>query len=97
MVKAGESVKIYVTAALGDIPPDHVRVELYFGPLDASGNIQKATVQGMAMGAAVEKGVYQYVGAIRAADCGQQGYAVRILPENPTIKLRLEPELIRWG
>ena len=97
VVKAGESVKIYATAVLGDIPPEHVRVELYFGPLDASGNIQKAGVQGMAMGAAVEKGVYQYVGAIRAADCGQQGYTVRIVPENPNIKLRLEPGLIRWG
>ena len=96
-VKAGESVKVFATIELGSIPADNVRVELYFGSLDAFGNIQNARVHEMALGTNVEAGVFQYVGAISAGACGQQGYAVRILPNHPNIALRFEPGLVRWG
>jgi len=96
-IKAGESLKIFATVALGSIPPEHVRVELYFGPLDSSGSIRDARVHGMAASTTLGDGVYQYVGAINAAACGQQGFAVRVLPNHPNINLRFEPGLIRWS
>ena len=96
-IKAGESLKIFATVALGTIPPEHVRVELYFGPLDSSGSIRDARVHGMAASTTLGDGVYQYVGAINAAACGQQGFAVRVLPNHPNINLRFEPGLIRWS
>ncbi len=96
-IKAGENVKVLATIELGTIPTDNVRVELYFGSLDAFGNIQNARVHEMVLGNTVEPGVYQYVGVISATACGQQGFAVRVLPNHPNIALRFEPGLVRWG
>jgi starch phosphorylase len=96
-VKAGESVKVFATVELGSIPVDNVRVELYFGSLDAFGNIQDARMHEMALSTNIGSGVFQFVGAISAGACGQQGYAVRVLPNHPNIALRFEPGLVRWG
>jgi len=32
-----------------------------------------------------------------AQTCGQQGFAVRVLPKHPNVELRMEPGLIRWS
>ena len=51
----------------------------------------------MTMMATPEQGAALYLGRIPTATCGQQGFAVRVLPQNADVPLRLEPGLIRWG
>jgi hypothetical protein len=41
--------------------------------------------------------IHTYAGKITVQSCGQQGFSVRVLPKNPSVKLRLEPGLIRWS
>ncbi len=96
-LKAGESMKVTAVVELGAINPQNVRIEIYYGQINPSGDIIESRSHEMAMGSPLEKGVYQYVGAINAASCGQQGFALRVLPDHPDIELRLEPRLIRWG
>ena len=94
---AGNKMKIFASVELGPITPEDVVVELYHGPLDANGQIQQAHRTEMTRSAAEGDGTHRYVGSIVAQSCGQQGFAVRVLPRNPNVDLRLEPGLIRWG
>ncbi len=97
VVKAGQNVTIFAIVELGDIPSEHTRVEIYHGALGAAGEIQEPRTHAMVLGTVLESGVYQYVGEINAISCGQQGFAVRVLPNHPEIDLRLEPGWICWG
>ena len=94
---AGNKMKIFATVDLGPISPDDVLVEIYTGPLDANGTIVHAQRTEMVRTASEDNGAYRYVGSIVADTCGQQGFAIRVLPKNSNVELRLEPGLIRWG
>jgi len=94
---AGNKMKIFASVELGPITPEDVVVELYHGPLDANGQIQQALRTEMTRSASEGNGTHRYVGSIVAQACGQQGFAVRVLPRNANVDLRLEPGLIRWG
>ena len=94
---AGSKLKIFASVELGSIAPDDVVVELYHGAVDAAGGIQNAQRTPMTRSASEDGGVHRYVGSLVAQSCGQQGFAVRVLPKNPNVELRLEPGLIRWG
>lgn len=94
---AGSKMSIFANVDLGNISPDDVVVELYHGPLDTSGEIVNAQRTPMARAAAESNGTHRYVGTIVAQSCGQQGMAVRVLPKNQKVEVRLEPGLIRWG
>ncbi len=96
-LKAGEALKITAEVELGAVTPDDIKVELYYGGLDAHGEIQHGKCQDMMLAGDIDPGVYRYAGALHTSDCGQQGYAVRIMPNHGNINKRLEPGLIRWG
>ncbi len=96
-LKAGDDLEVSATVDLGLIPPSDVRVEIYYGPLNAIGEIYEAQVQEMTMMATPEQGAVLYLGRIPTINCGQQGFAVRVLPQHAEVPLRLEPGLIRWG
>ena len=73
-------------------------MELYYGPLDANGNIiQPSGADDGQTERRTARADHRYVGAIVANCCGQQGFAIRVLPKYPNVELRMEPGLIRWG
>jgi starch phosphorylase len=101
-MKAGGTLDVEAHVSLGPLNPDEVSVELYFGPLDAAGNISVAERAPMQKTKTDERKapefpIHTYAGKIAAQSCGQQGFAVRVLPRHPKVKLRMEPGLIRWG
>ena len=103
-VTVGTNMQIETSVALGrELHPDDVTVELYFGPVDAAGAIAQAQhitmtrIETVEPKKATDNPVYRYRGAIVAQSCGQQGFAVRVLPKYANIDLRMEPNLIRWG
>jgi starch phosphorylase len=46
---------------------------------------------------APEYPIHTYSGKLAPEVCGQQGFAVRVLPKHPNVELRMEPGLIRWS
>ena len=46
---------------------------------------------------APEYPIHRFDAKVTSQGCGQQGFAVRVLPRNATVELRMEPGLIRWG
>ncbi len=105
---AGESFSVDTKVALGAIKAEDVLVELYHGALDTTGGISHASRTMMEkisstepklaeVGKPPEYPVHTYRGTLQAKACGQQGFQVRVLPKNPSVNLRMEPGLIRWG
>jgi glycogen phosphorylase len=101
-MKAGSSLEVTANVSLGPINPEDVAVELFYGPLDASGNIHHATRAAMTHTGTDDKKppeypIHHYAVKVLPQGCGQQGFAVRVLPRNSKVELRLEPGLVRWG
>ena len=99
---AGSTLDVQANVSLGPIKPDEVAVELYYGPIDAAGNISNARNIPMSKVSTQDKKapeypIHTYAGKIVAQSCGQQGFAVRAIPKNPNVQLRMEPGLIRWS
>ncbi len=99
---AGSTLDVHASVSLGGLVPDEVTVEIYHGPIDASGNITNAQCTRMVKSSTQEKKapefpIHTYAGQIVAQSCGQQGFAVRVLPKYPDVDLRMEPGLIRWS
>jgi starch phosphorylase len=101
-MKAGSTLEVEANVSLGPLPPDDVSVELYHGPLDANGNIVHPSRSAMTRTHTLEKTapeypIHTYAGKVTLESSGQQGYAVRVLPKNDAVELRMEPGMIRWG
>ncbi|MGN6368896.1 MAG: alpha-glucan family phosphorylase [Phycisphaerae bacterium] len=99
---AGSTLDVQASVSLGPIKPEDVNIELYYGPIDAAGNICNAKSISMTKLSTQDKKppeypIHTYSGKIIAQSCGQQGFAVRALPRNPNVQLRMEPGLIRWS
>ncbi|HEX5005679.1 MAG TPA: alpha-glucan family phosphorylase, partial [Hyphomonadaceae bacterium] len=101
-MKAGGTLEVEANVSLGPLKPEEVSVELYHGPLDANGNIMYPKRNPMTRVRTQEKTapeypIHSYSGKVTINSSGQQGYAVRVLPRNAHVDLRMEPGLIRWG
>jgi glycogen phosphorylase len=101
-MKAGSNLNVVANVSLGPLSADEVYVELYYGPLDANGNIihavrQAMTKQGTQERKAPEYPIHSYGVSVTPQGSGQQGFAIRVLPKYPNVELRMEPGLIRWS
>lgn len=95
--RVGEEMQVEALVDLPDLSPDEVSVEMFVGPISATGEIEQA--QALKMQHAREMGPnrHLFVGQIRCAQSGRQGFAVRILPGHPDLATPFEPGLIHWN
>ncbi|MCL4839744.1 MAG: hypothetical protein KJ058_17475, partial [Thermoanaerobaculia bacterium] len=75
---------------------EEVRVELYFGPLDAQRRIAAGSAVAMRVKGETEPGVWAFEGEVPCRESGQVGYAVRVLPSHPEAEGPLATGLIAW-
>jgi starch phosphorylase len=89
---------VSATIRLGHIDPAEVAVELYYGPLDPSGNITTGSATPLACeGQNGSESTYRYNGAIPCRYSGHYGYALRIVPSHPELAARYHVGLLYWG
>ncbi len=95
--KVGDSVKIEAMIDLPDLKPDDVSVELYAGSLNATGQIERPTLQRMTYSQQMAPGRHLFIGEISCRSSGRQGYAIRIVPGSKDLATPFEPGLILWN
>jgi starch phosphorylase len=94
----GSALEVEARVALGDLVPDDVTVQLYYGPLDAHGDVSQASIATLGAAPAADgDGIYRFSGTIPCAESGQFGYSVRVLPMNVALPNPFEPGLVTWG
>ena len=96
--KVGQSLQV---EALVDLPPDlkpgEVQVQLYCGPLNASGSFESGQPLTMEHVREMGPGRHLFTGSIQCASSGRHGYAVRVVPGGEDLATPFEPGLILWN
>jgi starch phosphorylase len=92
----GERLAAAARVELAGLTPEEVRVELYYGPISSTGEIERARTTEMTPGSS-DKGTYEYRGEVECALSGRQGYAVRVLPKHQGLTHHYLPGMVRWA
>ncbi len=96
--RVGEPVTVRVNVQLGELPPEDVRVQLYFGTLNSDGQLQDGAYLDMDLeGPAGANGTHAYAARMKCARTGMTGYTVRVLPRHGEMVDGRELSLVRWA
>ena len=96
-LKVGSELSVRALVKLGKIDPDDVSVELYYGSVDAWGNIRNGSAAKMARKETSEQGGgHWFVGLMPCRAAGQHGLTVRVLPRHADLVNPYELGLILW-
>src|SRR6266513_1657207 len=95
-ILVGESLQVSAHVHLGDVDPNHVRVEAYHGEAD-NGGIKNPSVSILNASGRNGDGSYLYQGSVPASESGAYGFSVRVLPTHPNLMQSHELRLIAWS
>mgnify|MGYP001041997548 CR=1 FL=1 len=96
-VTVGSRLTVRGMVNLGDLEPDDVQVELYFGGLNPAGDILEGAALPMYMAEKRGDGVFVYEGHMLCLKSGQFGCTVRVIPVHRSLVRKFEPGLIMWA
>jgi starch phosphorylase len=96
-LKVGDQLQVQAQVHLGELKPTDVAVELFYGPLDAEGQIVQGQVLPTLIAQSKGLGKYIFTGAITCQTSGRHGYALRIVPHHDDLGNPFEMGLILWG
>lgn len=91
----GQELEVSAKIKLGQLTPDDLAVEVYYGPLDARREITGGQTAAMEP-AENASGTVTYRGKVPCSHSGQHGYTVRILPRHEHLDNPYELGLILW-
>jgi starch phosphorylase len=94
--QVGSSVKVRASVSLGGLHPDDVRVQAYFGPLDADGQISAGSYVDLTRGEC-SSGSCPYVGEVECARSGSCGVTVRVVPHHDDAIVPYEMPWVKWA
>jgi glycogen phosphorylase len=95
--KVGQQLQVEALVDLPELNPNDVAVELYAGPLNATGQIERPQRLRMKYGQQMAPGRHLFVGQIDCQSSGRQGFAIRVVPGNHDLATPFEPGLIVWN
>ncbi|MBI5669499.1 MAG: alpha-glucan family phosphorylase [Chloroflexi bacterium] len=99
LVKVGTEIEVNALVDLGQLKPEDVRVQLYWGDLTTRGEIngQNGGVIDMQPVGKGEDGAYKFTSKLAYNTSGERGLSVRVLPYHPYLRSPFMPGLITWA
>ncbi len=79
-VHVGEKIAVAAIVRLGDIRPDEVEVQVYYGPVSADDQILESHVQPMDQQGKDGSEVYRYACELICPEAGRYGLTARVVP-----------------
>ena len=95
--KVGQDVQVETLVDLPDLNPQELRVQLYAGEINSTGEIEAAQVVAMTHAKAMGGSRHMFAGVLACRSSGRQGFAIRVLPGNPDLATPFESGLIYWN
>ncbi|MGF7234438.1 MAG: alpha-glucan family phosphorylase [Frankia sp.] len=83
--QVGQSVVVRATVGLGDLSPQDVDVEAFYGRVDEADRILEPTTLSLGQVGEADGGAYRYEATVPLRRTGAFGYTVRILPRHPLL------------
>jgi len=90
----GDRLTIQAQVALGQLSPEDVNVEIYYGTLD-EGQVVGGRSSLMTLGPG-ENGHHEYRGVLNCYTSGHFGYSVRVTPRSSGLEDAFDRELLTW-
>ncbi len=94
--RVGDAMRISVQVNLGELSPEEVVVELYYGPLKAVDSIREGRTQVMTMEEDLGGGSYRYGCSITCTSAGRYGFTARVTPQGDH-RVRTTPLMVNWA
>ncbi len=94
--RVGETFTVTAEVELGELSPDEVRVELYYGTVRSLGEIAESEVASMHVAKDHGDGNYRYSCDILCKKAGRFGFTARVMPKGDDY-LRYSPDLLTWA
>ncbi|MGE5329636.1 MAG: alpha-glucan family phosphorylase [Deltaproteobacteria bacterium] len=95
-INVGQVIETSATVYLGNINPDDVSVELYYGKVGENNVLENCIIKPMQLAEKIENGKYNYKGKIEIEDGGNYGYTFRVVPYNPNMINKHDTGMIKW-
>lgn len=99
-IKVGTEIEVTAVVDLGDLKPQDVRVQLYYGQMNTHGEIGELGGECVDMEPVQDgtKGtLYTFTARIRYMSSGDRGVSVRVLPKHEFLPTPFQPRLITWA
>ena len=96
-LRVGESVTVRASLELGDLTPNDVFVDLWYGVLNAKGDIEHPKIALMRSTGKKQGSKTEYVGSITLETSGRLGHTIRVLPRHEDLDNPNQPGLIVWA
>jgi len=96
-ITAHSNLKVKIDVYLGDIPPEHVTVDVYWGELDSSGKLKDREIVKAVHSKETENGRHLFTGKLVCNRTGKFGFRIRILPYHPQLVNSYSMNLYTWG
>jgi len=96
-IEIGTSYHAEADIFLGELAPEDVMAEAYYGPLDPSDQFLKSFTTVMKPAEGKENNTYRYECDIRFEEVGHFGLNVRLTPNHPDAESRHAMGLVIWG
>jgi glycogen phosphorylase len=94
----GENLLVKAEISLGNLTPDDVEVQLYYGPVEKISEPQNfSTVNMKPVTKKTANGNFEYTGSITCSKSGQAGYTIRILPRHEMLISPFELGVVYWA
>lgn len=98
MLKVGADLQVKAVVQLGQLKPDDVQVQLYYGQLTPRGEINGGSAVTMQLvGSNGNDGSYTFQTQVSYNTSGERGLSVRILPHHESLPTSFLPGIIRWA
>ena len=95
-LKVGQVLDVNARLSLGELKPEDVQVEIYFGPLNVRDNMQAGSGVPMKHKSS-ENGNHVFCGSIPLTDSGHHGFSIRAVPSNPDLFDRICSGMVVWN
>jgi len=99
VLRVGTELRVSAEVHLGQLTPDDVQVELYYGPLGPRGDIAsggEAVPMQLTKPDAVD-GSYHFSANVKYSNSGQRGLSVRVLPKHGSLPSPFQLRIVRWA
>ena len=96
-IPVGKAMPIQARIGLGQLGPEDVSVDLYYGPMDGDGDLVSAMTEPMALDGAPGEDGHVYRAMVPFKESGKFGFMLRIMPKHRLLVHSADMGLVVWG
>lgn len=95
---SGTTINLRSSVRLGELNPDDISCDVYYGLLDGLGEfIERETLSMEYEGIDEKSGCHVYTASLKAKSTGDLGVTVRVMPQHPLMGNKYAMGLVIWG